>query len=111
MTPLPILDRETALSALGNDRETYDIVLETYLETTPDLLSQMKAALARSDMETLQRHAHSLKSSSRTIGALELGERAQGLESACHSQNPGMVGLLVEEVNCGFEELKKKVAD
>ncbi len=74
------------------DPKTYDELVETvgsdfigelvatYLEETPELLAQLHDAWQRRDVETFRRAAHSIKSSSASLGALRLAEQARALE-------------------------------
>jgi signal transduction histidine kinase/CheY-like chemotaxis protein len=81
MPVIPGLDMAKGLETFSGDEEIYFGVLRTYAETTPDLLK-----IARSVDETgLDDYAvavHGVKSSSRSIGANNLGNLAEALEKA-----------------------------
>ena len=74
------------------DQKTYDELVATvgedfigelvatYLEETPQLLVQLREAWNRRDVESFRRSAHSIKSSSASLGALIFSEKARGLE-------------------------------
>ncbi len=74
------------------DQKTYDELVasvgddfigelvSTYLEETPMLLAQLREAWQRRDAEAFRRAAHSIKSSSASLGALRLSEQARALE-------------------------------
>jgi len=55
-------------------------VIQVYFEETPQLLSDLKQALEKQDCETFRRSAHSIKSTSNSFGALQLGAQAKELE-------------------------------
>ncbi len=55
-------------------------LVSAYLEETPTLLEQLRAAWDRRDAETFRRAAHSIKSSSASLGALHLSAQARALE-------------------------------
>ena len=78
-----LLDR-TALDALqemvGDDSAFYVEMIDTYLADAPSLLAEMQAAAQSGDAATLRRSAHTLKSNSRTFGALALGDLCQQIE-------------------------------
>jgi HPt (histidine-containing phosphotransfer) domain-containing protein len=65
--------------------EGIQTVIETYLNDTPEQLEAIQQALARQDRETLGRAAHSVKSSSYSLGALALGRTAEALEALARS--------------------------
>lgn len=55
-------------------------LIDTFLADAPDLIAQMKTALANNDIETFRRAAHSMKSNAATFGAAELSNLAKELE-------------------------------
>lgn len=55
-------------------------VIQAYFDETPQLLSDLKQALEKQDCETFRRSAHSIKSTSNSFGALQLGAQAKELE-------------------------------
>jgi len=55
-------------------------LLETFFESSPQLIAEMQAALAAGDAESFQRAAHSMKSNCASFGALELAAQARELE-------------------------------
>jgi CheY-like chemotaxis protein/HPt (histidine-containing phosphotransfer) domain-containing protein len=61
--------------------EGIQTVIETYLNDTPEQLREIQQALSRQDRETLGRAAHSVKSSSYSLGAMVLGRTAEALEA------------------------------
>jgi HPt (histidine-containing phosphotransfer) domain-containing protein len=56
-------------------------IVETYLSDTPGQISSIAKAIEQDNYEVLGRAAHSLKSSSRSLGAREVGEVAAELEA------------------------------
>jgi HPt (histidine-containing phosphotransfer) domain-containing protein len=55
-------------------------LLDTFIAEAPQMLAEMRAALAAGSAEGLRRAAHSLKSNAHTFGAMALGARARALE-------------------------------
>ena len=60
-------------------------IIDCYLEETPRLLHTMHEAIAQTDAKLLRRSAHSLKSSSATLGAPALASLCQQLDEALHN--------------------------
>ena len=52
----------------------------TFLEEAPQMLAELRAALAEGAADRFRRAAHSLKSNSNTFGATQLGQMARDLE-------------------------------
>jgi signal transduction histidine kinase/HPt (histidine-containing phosphotransfer) domain-containing protein len=76
----PRLDRkplDTFRSQFGDD---FAMLVDTFLESTPPLFADMLSALAAGDAVAVHRHAHSLKSSAATYGAMRLSTMARTLE-------------------------------
>jgi HPt (histidine-containing phosphotransfer) domain-containing protein len=60
-----------------------DFVVElvgTFLEEAPQMLADLREALAAGEAERFRRAAHSLKANASTFGALALGAQARELE-------------------------------
>jgi len=64
----------------GDDPEFVRDLVETYLADVPIQLGGIEAAIAANDAEALIRPAHTLKSSSATLGAMRLAEVSRALE-------------------------------
>ena len=57
-------------------------IITSYLSDAPELMRQIQAALAQRDLPALTRHAHTLKSTSASLGATRVSELARELETA-----------------------------
>ena len=66
----------------GDDPEFEREVLGDFLESAPEQMARARRALAAGDGRELEQAAHSLKGSSRTLGAEILGGVLQELEAA-----------------------------
>jgi len=91
------------------------LVLETYLnESTPELIAAVRQGLVEQDVVALARAAHSLKSSSANIGAMDLAEISRQLESAAKLTDLPACRLLLPrleaELQAVTDELKAMVA-
>lgn len=62
-------------------------IIQMYLETTPPDLQQIETAIATGDPDRLRRAAHSLGSSSATLGATNFAKRCKELENLARSGN------------------------
>jgi HPt (histidine-containing phosphotransfer) domain-containing protein len=60
--------------------EGIESVIDTYLSDTPAQLASIQAAIEQRDYEVIARCAHSVKSSSLSVGALVLGRIAEAAE-------------------------------
>jgi HPt (histidine-containing phosphotransfer) domain-containing protein len=64
----------------GGDLAFVDDLVDTYVDEGGQLVEALRIAAAEGRIADLVRPAHSLKSSSRNVGALALGELCAGLE-------------------------------
>lgn len=74
------INTSVGLEYAGNDAELYREVLTDYADCIEEQAQLIEQALTAEDIETFTIEVHSLKSTSRTIGALELSDRAKELE-------------------------------
>lgn len=81
--PQPVLtdvDVELGLRAVLNNLKLYWTLLEKYVTTQSEFISNLQAALSNGENETAERLAHTLKSTSGQIGALNIQTQAKALE-------------------------------
>lgn len=68
--------------SLGGDAEFLAELIETYASDARAQLEGLRTALATGDLAELVRPAHTLKSSSASLGALTLAEQCRQLEAS-----------------------------
>lgn len=74
------IDTAAGLKCACNDAELYRDILTDYADCIEEQAAAIEHALTMEDIETFTIEVHSLKSTSRTIGALELSDQAKELE-------------------------------
>ncbi|MBE5937295.1 MAG: Hpt domain-containing protein [Lachnospiraceae bacterium] len=74
------LDIEKAINNTGMSYEDYLDILKTYYLTLDKKIDDIIQTFSDNDIENYTIHVHALKSSSRVIGAYELGDDAYELE-------------------------------
>ncbi len=77
----PSIVQSLPMVADGSKPEFADRVLDLFVQNAGQLLADIERASSNKDNATLQRSAHTLKSSSATVGALALSEQAKQLEA------------------------------
>jgi HPt (histidine-containing phosphotransfer) domain-containing protein len=78
--PMGILNLAAALDRVGGDSELLEEVAKLFLDTAPELLSQVREAVADRNAPSLERAAHTLKGSVGNFGAEAASEAAHRLE-------------------------------
>lgn len=107
MDATELLDYRGALHAMGDDLEIFTEIVECYLESTPQLIAQLAAALDKNDMELFKRSAHSLKSTSRMVGGLHLGDIACQLEHSDNSKILMNTNTILQQLFAAYTALKE----
>jgi HPt (histidine-containing phosphotransfer) domain-containing protein len=112
----PDLLDQAALDTLlaTTDREFVGELIDAYLEDSPSLIAGMQQALVDGNATEFTRAAHSLKSSSASLGAASLSDLAKELENlGRESKLPGAASKLeqlaglFEQVQTALEEFKR----
>jgi HPt (histidine-containing phosphotransfer) domain-containing protein len=70
------------LENVGGDRAFLGELVETYVTDSPRLFAELRAAIFAGDAEVARRAAHSLKSTSASMGALPLSRLCREIELA-----------------------------
>ena len=105
-----IIDQSTFDELIQMSGEDFiNELIDAFLEDAPNMILNMRQALATRDVETFRRNAHSLKSNANTFGATELASLAKELEFMAKENNLD-IGNRLEVLNQTFstvaEELK-----
>jgi HPt (histidine-containing phosphotransfer) domain-containing protein len=88
------VDLRAALHSVDGDHALLTDIIQAFLEETPGILRTVRTAIREGNVERLERGAHTLKGTLRTLGAPAAAEVAQELELMGRHQ--GTVGA--EEV-------------
>lgn len=113
MPDLSFLDQEVGLEYCAGDMDIYVEVLDGYLEE--DKRSELDSFLAASDWPNYRIAVHAVKSTSLTIGATELSEKAKALEMAAadgdgatvqagHAEMMAMYGDILDKIKAALAE-------
>ncbi len=105
--PIDRAQMESMRNALGED---FDDLVDTYLEGVEDMLRAIPLAWERSDLEELERQAHSIKSSSASVGAVVLSKLARSLEEQARAGGLDGVSEQVRQMEMEFERVRDGLA-
>jgi signal transduction histidine kinase/CheY-like chemotaxis protein len=105
-----------SLSALphAGDHDLVNQVIQTYINTSMDLMTRLGEAIDRSDSEYIRTAAHSLKSSSANVGATKLAELCASMETSTRRSDRATAVTLQRQIREEYprviKTLKKKLA-
>lgn len=91
------IDTAVGLRHCGTD-ETYLSTLTTYANSVPGTVDEITAYLRDGDIKNATVKIHALKSTSRVIGAMELGSLAEELEAAGKANDTEKLNARVDEL-------------
>jgi PAS domain S-box-containing protein len=105
----PVVDPavlEQLRATMGEDPEAFVDVIGAYLEDSPKLLAAMREAAALGERDGFTRAAHTLKSSSATIGAGHLSSLCAQLESVGRAGSLAGVADGVARAEARYEQVR-----
>ncbi len=111
-----VLEQEPAIEAVALQRiralqrpgaiNVLNKVISLYLESAPPLVNNIIAAITRADGESLKQNAHSLKSSSSNLGALQLSNTCQQLERLGAEGDTATARELIDTLEQQLEQVR-----
>jgi HPt (histidine-containing phosphotransfer) domain-containing protein len=82
MSKFPQIDWKHVREMSGGDADFEKEILADYLADAETLVAQIHMLIECSDLPNVAKIAHTLKGSSKTVGAVAMAEAAAGLEAA-----------------------------
>ena len=114
MTRIDQSSLQKLLELIGNDNAALAELIDSFLIEAPALVDTLEQAETKNDLESMRRAAHTLKSSARDFGALDLGEYCAALEAQCKASEvvdaPGQIARITQEFDSVRTELKSIVS-
>ncbi len=101
------LDLAAAMVQLGDDKELLIEVLDVFLEHVPKLLTDLKEAIAKGDIDTVELASHSIKGSSANICAMPTSRVASELTELARVGTLDHASDLFESLELRIEELRE----
>jgi HPt (histidine-containing phosphotransfer) domain-containing protein len=83
-------------------KDKFGMVIQTFAQNAARLMDVIESAFSRGDGEALAAAAHSLKSSSGQLGAVNVQRLVGALEEAVHDGKLAAAGPLVVEARAEF---------
>ena len=104
------VDTDTGLKYCGEDPAIYRSILEAFLEEEKTKGPNIESCYESKDWKNYGIYVHSLKSTSKTIGAMELFETAALLEAAAKEENVSAIENNHDKVMRMYSELVEVIA-
>jgi HPt (histidine-containing phosphotransfer) domain-containing protein len=86
-------------------------LITLFLRDTPERLDALRRALAREDLETTGRAAHSLKGSAANLGAAGLQTLAASAEAAARNRDQPALSTLLASLDAEFAQVRRQLEE
>jgi len=86
-------------------------LIDTYISETNTLIEQLGHALNNGEAASFGRVAHSIKSSSASLGALVFSQQARELEMMGKAADLAGAGEKLEKLGTGFRQVQQKLEE
>ena len=106
MQAVTILDESALVVLIELMGEDFPMLLKSYLDDAPALLSDILHASKNADIEVLTRAAHTLKSSSSNLGCKRLAEIAGQIETSSHNRDLSDCANMLDSLELTLTETK-----
>lgn len=89
----------------------FDQLVPSYLEASDKCFSEVRGLIEHQNLEEAERLFHSLKSSSRNMGANQLGDYAEVLETSMREHQPDRVQPALDEAEQMYQQVRQMLLD
>jgi HPt (histidine-containing phosphotransfer) domain-containing protein len=96
--PASVSDLDSALSAVEGDRELLRRMAALFLAQMPDLLREIRTAIAAGDSPAVERAAHKLRGAAANFGARRACDAALDLERIGRTGDLACAGQILAEL-------------
>jgi len=101
-----VFQEKEMLDRLQHDRDVARVIIENFLEDTPQQISRLKEAISKRVSEESFLTAHAIKGAALLVGGWKLSKVAQQLEHAAREGDLSQAGQLLIELDEQFFALK-----
>ena len=84
-------------------------ILNLYLEKTPELINEAQSSLDENKIEEFTRAAHSLKSTSATLGVADMARSCKDLETMGRENNVVEAPQLITDIQSHFDKVRVEI--
>jgi two-component system sensor histidine kinase/response regulator len=102
MRELLAWDATTLTKMVGNDGVMHRRMLSLFLRDAVKQVPAIERAVTQGDLSGAAQLAHILKTSTRMVGALQMGQLCEEIETACDANEHTLCGTLVNRLALTF---------
>jgi two-component system, sensor histidine kinase and response regulator len=101
-----LIDKSCLIRSLGTDPSKHISVLNSFLKFAPGTINNLLSAYNDRDILQVRFFSHKLKSSSRSIGAVELADTIENIEQAADNNNWEIIDKLAIKIEKLYAEVE-----
>jgi len=105
------IDREYLAGVSGDDVEFERELTESYLQASPELIEKLRGTISSGDVAAVRNAAHTLKGSSRAIGAEQMGALCEILEHQARDGDLNGADRRLAEIERRYQALSAYIRD
>ena len=105
------LDQIAALEHQGSSKNLLETLINTYLDSTPVLLEQLRRVAHQKNSHGLREAAHRLQSRSANLGALTLASLSKELEIAARTNSTQNVGVMISKIEREYQRVSQALTE
>ncbi len=102
----PPINREYLASLCGDDQEFEKELVDSFTEASPGLLKALRVGVAEGDADMVRNAAHTLKGSSRAIGAEPVGRVSEFVEEKARGGELDDLDELIDQLEHSYSEVE-----
>jgi CheY-like chemotaxis protein len=107
---MPVWDVRALTRIVGDNQAAHARLLDKYLLTAGETLATLRSCADASQWTSAADQAHKLKSSSRSVGAMQLGALCESLERAGRGSGGDQCATLVQSVEQCFAQVRSQIS-
>ncbi len=111
ISAFPAWDAQALTRIVGDNPAAHVRLLDKYLLTAHDTLDTLRKAAEAGQWTGVADQAHKLKSSSRSVGAMQLGALCERLEQAGRENKVELCKLLLESVTQAYAQVQVRIQE
>ena len=109
MREWPVWDTTTLHKMVGNDAAMHHRMLTLFLRDAEHQVPAIEVAASSGNLTLAAHLAHVLKTSTRMVGALQMGQLCEEIETAGDANEAPLCGTLASRLVNAFSSVKKTV--
>jgi HPt (histidine-containing phosphotransfer) domain-containing protein len=108
---LPLWDPSALTRIVGDNPAAHARLLDKYLLTAGETVATMRSCADEANWAGVAEQSHKLKSSSRSVGAMQLGALCESLEQAGRGNEAPLCAMLVQLAARSYAQVLARITE